>query len=137
MGVQISNINLFQKTPTLDGVHLTEKGTAELSKEIRKFVMMVSNKCFPENPMQFRPNQEVEAEKQKHFKDQITMKAGFIFPKPVPSTNYRHWNQSQKTQLFKENKKLALVRAKLKKVKNSMKSKERKKNRDSGFLASK
>ena len=125
---------------------MTEKGTAELSKEIRKFVMMVSNKCFPENPMQFRPNQEVEpkkqektnsailprdgtvpefptkpepvkrkeychncylnvlakrhnveistnqeveAEKQKHFKDQITMKAGFIFPKPVPSTNYR------------------------------------------------
>jgi hypothetical protein len=119
---------------------------AELSKGIRKFVMIVSDKNFPKNPMQFRPNQEVEAkqqektnsaifprdetvlefptkpesvkrkeycrncylnvlakskvkistnqeveaEKQKHFKDQITMKAGFIFPKPVPSTNYRH-----------------------------------------------
>jgi hypothetical protein len=79
-------IELFED----DGVHLTEKGTDELSKEIRKFVMRVSNKCFPENPMQFRPNQEVKAEKQKHFKYQITMKAGFIFPKPVPSTNYRH-----------------------------------------------
>ena len=42
-----------------------------------------------------------------------------------------------KTQLFKENQKLALLRAKLKKVKNSKKSKERKKNRGSGFLTSK
>ena len=33
--------------------------------------------------------------------------------------------------------KLALLRAKLKKVKNSKKSKERKKNRGSGFLTSK
>jgi hypothetical protein len=107
LGVQISNINLWKfvhKNPTLDGVHLTEKGTAELWKEIRKFVMILSNKCFPENPIQFRQNKEGEAEKQKHFKDQITMKAGFIFPKPVPATNYRHWNQSQKIkiQLFKE-----------------------------------
>ena len=110
--------------------------------------MIVSDKNFPKNPMQFQPNQEVEAkkqektnsailsrdgtvpefpskpessvkrkeycrncylivlekrrkvkvstnqkveaEKQKHFTDQITMKAGFIFPKPVPSTNYKH-----------------------------------------------
>ena len=52
--------------------------------------MILSNKCFPENPIQFRQNKEGEAEKQKHFKDQITMKAGFIFPKPVPATNYRH-----------------------------------------------
>ena len=116
--------------------------------------MIVSDKNFPKNPMQFRPNQEVEAkqqektnsailpidetvpelptkpesvkrkeycrncylnvkeklvqttnqdveaEKQKHFKDQIAMKAGFIFPKPVPSTNYRNRNQSQKTPAF-------------------------------------
>ena len=33
-------------------------------------------------------NQEVEAEKQKHFKGQITMKAGFIFPKPVPCLKF-------------------------------------------------
>ena len=56
----------------------------------RHKVKISTDRSFPENPMQFRPNQEVEAEKQKHFKDQITMKAGFIFPKPVPSTNNRH-----------------------------------------------
>ena len=56
----------------------------------RHKVKISTDRSFPENPMQFRPNQEVEAEKQKHFKDQITMKAGFIFPKTVPSTNNRH-----------------------------------------------
>ena len=44
---------------------MTEKGTAELSKGIRKFLMIVSDKNFPKNPMQFRPNQEVEAKQQE------------------------------------------------------------------------
>ena len=56
----------------------------------RHKVKISTDRSFPENRMQFRPNQEVEAEKQKHFKDQITMKASFIFPKPVPSANNRH-----------------------------------------------
>ena len=38
---------------------------AELSKGIRKFMMIVSDKNFPKNPMQFRPNQEVEAKQQE------------------------------------------------------------------------
>jgi hypothetical protein len=30
---------------------------------------------------------EPEVKKQKYFKDQITMKPGFVFPKPIPSLN--------------------------------------------------
>ena len=34
---------------------------------------------------------EPEAKKQKYFKDQITMKTGFIFPKPVPAFMEHYW----------------------------------------------
>ena len=30
-----------------------------------------------------------DAKKQKYFKDQVTIKAGFIFPKPVPSLKFK------------------------------------------------
>ena len=44
---------------------------AELSKGIRKFMMIVSDKNFPKNPMQFRPNQEVEAKQQEKTNSEI------------------------------------------------------------------
>ena len=34
---------------------------------------------------------EPEAKKQKYFKDQITMKTGFMFPKPVPAFMEHYW----------------------------------------------
>ena len=34
---------------------------------------------------------EPEAKKQKYFKDQITIKTGFIFPKPVPAFMEHYW----------------------------------------------
>ena len=36
----------------------------------RHKVKISTDRSFPENPMQYRPNQEVEAERQKPFKDQ-------------------------------------------------------------------
>ena len=61
---------------------MTKKGTAKLSKGIRKFVMIVSDKNFPKNPMQFQPNQEVEAKKQEKTNSAILPRGGTAFTLP-------------------------------------------------------
>ena len=45
--------------------------------------MMVSNKIFPKNPMQFRTNQEVEAKKQEKTNSAILPRDGTVPELPM------------------------------------------------------